>query len=63
MLMKKIIKSVTNLIKKFIAFVIKVLRMFKLSITFKMPFINVTLALSKIPAPTGAVFLFIYVCY
>ena len=47
MLMKKLAITVTSIFKKIIAFVTKVLRMFKFSITFKMPFINVTLALSN----------------
>ena len=44
--MKKFAITVTNIFKKIIAFVTKVLGMFKFSITFKMPFINVTLVLS-----------------
>lgn len=46
MLMKKFAITVTSIFKKIITFVTKVLGMFKFSITFKMPFINVTLVLS-----------------
>jgi hypothetical protein len=57
MLMKKFAITATSIFKKIFAFVTKVLGMFKFSITFKMPFINVTLALSIFQSSIGG-FLF-----
>ena len=55
--MKKFAITVTSIFKEIIAFVTKVLGMFKFNITFKMPFINVTLVLSIFHPPIGG-FLF-----